>query len=111
MTIKGKDMVRKEEKDKGKKVLYDISSFSRESASYSLDLRGKTLEEAKEALAEEIDSALLSGLKRFEVIHGYGDGILMRGLHEYLKKRPEVVSYRFANPEDGGMGKTYVDLE
>lgn len=111
MTIKGKDMVRKEEKDKGKKVLYDISSFSRESASYSLDLRGKTLEEAKEALSEEIDSALLSSLKRFEVIHGYGDGILMRGLHEYLKKRPEVVSYRFANPEDGGMGKTYVDLE
>ena len=79
-------------------------------AEYTIDVRGLTLEETLSRLDDQIEAALLSSLQSFSIIHGYGDGILSRGIHEYLKKRKEVKDYRFARPEDGGMGKTYVEL-
>ena len=90
-----------------------LPSFSRSSrkAEYEMDLRGLTGDEAVERLEDQMEAAVLSGLKSFSIIHGLGDGILMRRVHEYLKKRSEVESYYFARPEDGGMGKTYVNLK
>ncbi len=75
-----------------------------------LDVRGMTLEEALSALDIQIESALVHGFSTFSIIHGYGDGILSRGMGEYLKQSNNVTDYRFALPEDGGMGKTYVFL-
>lgn len=73
-----------------------------------IDVRGMTLEEALSAMEAQVESSLVHGLSTFSVIHGYGDGILSRGIGEYLKKNKHVTDYRFALPEDGGMGKTYV---
>ena len=107
MDIK-RSMVRHAPKEeKRASVQYGGSS---KKAEYTIDLRGLTLEEAKAKLADQIEAALLSSLGSFAIIHGYGDGILSRGLHEYLKGRREVKDYHFARPEDGGMGKTYVEL-
>ncbi len=75
-----------------------------------LDVRGMTLEEALSALDIQMESALVHGFATFSIIHGYGDGILSRGIGEYLKKSVIVTDYRFALPEDGGMGKTFVFL-
>lgn len=75
-----------------------------------LDVRGKTLQEALEALSRQIESSLVHGIDRFSIIHGYGDGVLSRGIADYLKDQRAVKDYRFALPEDGGMGKTYVML-
>lgn len=74
----------------------------------TLDLRGYTLEEALRALDEEIEGCLVHNLSSFSVIHGYGNGILSQGIHDYLKRQKSVKDFYFANPEDGGMGKTYV---
>ncbi len=76
----------------------------------TLDVRGMTLEEALSALDMQIESALVHGFSTFSIIHGYGDGILSRGIGEYLKQSASVTDYRFALPEDGGMGKTFVFL-
>ncbi len=75
-----------------------------------LDVRGCTLEEALAALDTQIESALVHGMNSFSIIHGYGDGILSRGISEYLKQQHSVREFHFALPEDGGMGKTYVEL-
>jgi len=75
-----------------------------------LDVRGMTLEEALSALDIQMESALVHGFSTFSIIHGYGDGILSRGIGQYLKTSSNVTDYRFALPEDGGMGKTYVFL-
>ncbi len=75
-----------------------------------LDVRGKTLDEALEAVAVQIEGALVHSLQEFSIIHGMGDGILSRGIHEYLGTSPQVSHYYFARPEDGGYGKTYVEL-
>ena len=92
-------------------VSYDISKFKNKKASYTIDVRGKKLEDALKVVQDEIEEATLSSLSSFVIIHGLGDGVLMRGIHEYLKKRRDVASYYFARPEDGGMGKTYVELQ
>ena len=77
----------------------------------TIDVRGLTLSEAVAKLEDQLEAAVLSGLSSFSIIHGFGDGILSRGLHNYLKQRREVEDYAFALPEDGGMGKTYVTLK
>ena len=90
-----------------------LPSFSKSSkkAEYEMDLRGLTAAEAIERVEDQIEAAIISSLKSFSIIHGLGDGILMRRIHDYLKNREEVDSYYFARPEDGGMGKTYVNLK
>jgi DNA mismatch repair protein MutS2 len=69
------------------------------------------LEEALEVLRRQIDAAALSGLHEFSVVHGKGDGILQRGVHEFLKQQGLVADYYFSRPEMGGFGRTEVVLK
>ncbi len=80
-------------------------------AQLELNLRGLRLEEALEVLRNQMDAAVLSGLYEFSVIHGKGDGILQRGVHEFLKKQKVVADFGFSRPEQGGYGKTVVSLK
>lgn len=75
-----------------------------------LDLRGKRLEEALDEVERQIDQALLSGMQRFGIIHGTGEGVLQKGVQELLRRYPNVRRYSYARPEDGGFGKTIVEL-
>ena len=75
-----------------------------------LDLRGCTLAQALSAIDDEIESCLVHSVSSFSIIHGFGNGVLSRGIHDYLKKHKAVADYYFADPPDGGMGKTYVIL-
>ncbi|HBK58632.1 MAG TPA: hypothetical protein DDZ37_04680, partial [Spirochaetaceae bacterium] len=47
----------------------------------------------------------------FSVIHGTGEGILAKGIHDWLKTQTAVADYYFARPEDGGFGKTWIHLK
>jgi DNA mismatch repair protein MutS2 len=78
--------------------------------SLEIDLRGQRLDEALRRLEKQIDSALIHGLSQFGVIHGKGEGILMKAIHEYLGKSRNVKDYWFSSPEEGGFGKTHVVL-
>ena len=51
-----------------------------------------------------------SALKKFSVIHGKGNGVLQQAVHDYLSHAREIRDFMFAPPEDGGTGKTYVEL-
>lgn len=75
-----------------------------------LDIRGYRHGEAMEELQRYIDGAVLAGMSVVSVIHGTGTGALQHGVQNYLRDRPEVASFRFALPEDGGFGKTVVEL-
>lgn len=80
-------------------------------AAFVLDLRGDRVEEALRRLEEQIDRALLEGLAEFHVIHGLGEGRLMRAVKEYLSTNPHVRGFHHPRPEEGGFGKTIVRLE
>jgi DNA mismatch repair protein MutS2 len=81
------------------------------SAAPELNLRGMRLNEALEVLQRHIDSAVIMGMRNFAVIHGKGDGILQRGVHDYLSVQNIVADFRFSSPELGGFGRTEVELK
>jgi DNA mismatch repair protein MutS2 len=76
-----------------------------------LNLRGMRFEEAMEALRRQIDAAVLARLHEFAVVHGKGDGILQKGVHDYLRNEKAVADYYFSRPELGGFGRTEVVLK
>jgi DNA mismatch repair protein MutS2 len=79
-------------------------------AAFQLDLRGMRLQEALKEVEQQIDRALLGGMTEFSIVHGTGEGILQRGIHQYLKRSPHVKDYFFSTPEQGGFGRTIVRL-
>jgi DNA mismatch repair protein MutS2 len=76
-----------------------------------LKLLGMRLDEALEALRRQIDAAVLGGLREFSVVHGKGDGILQKGVHDFLKQERAVADYYFSRPGEGGFGRTEVVLK
>ncbi|MDR1904112.1 MAG: Smr/MutS family protein [Treponema sp.] len=78
---------------------------------FELNVLGMRLEEALDSLRRQIDAAVLGGMGEFSVIHGKGDGILQKGVHQYLRDAPQVADYFFSRPEMGGFGRTEVILK
>ncbi len=79
-------------------------------SAYILDLRGMRAEQALSELARFVDQALLAGRSGLEVIHGRGSGALRREVHAYLKTLPNIGRFQLANEDDGGDGKTIIEL-
>jgi DNA mismatch repair protein MutS2 len=61
-------------------------------------------------LQKQVDLALLAGLNEFSIIHGLGEGVLQKGVQDYLRGRSDVKKFFFSHPEEGGFGKTIVQL-
>ncbi|WP_069132666.1 endonuclease MutS2 [Rhodohalobacter halophilus] len=76
-----------------------------------LDLRGKRGDEAIKELTLYLDKAIARNLQQVEIVHGKGEGILHKLVHEYLEKRDGVKSFDIAPWESGGSGCTIVDLK
>jgi DNA mismatch repair protein MutS2 len=88
-----------------------IPSFLDQRVSLSLDLRGKRGDAAIKELTHYLDQVMAKGLPKVEVIHGTGEGILMKLVADYLSKRKGVKKFETAPYDQGGPGKTIVTLE
>jgi DNA mismatch repair protein MutS2 len=75
-----------------------------------LDIRGMTGDEAIPLVDKFIDSAVLSGLHRVDIIHGKGTGALRKRITAFLANHPRVKSYRLGEWNEGGAGATVVEL-
>ncbi len=96
--------------DKEEKFLYrtpmpEISNVQRE-----IDLRGLFGDEAIAQIEKFLDTAMLSGLTRVDIIHGKGSGALRKRVAEFLKHNPQVKSFRLGEWNEGGGGVTVVEL-
>lgn len=115
LTVAGKDLI--PAKEDGRILpAYDLELAPADTgaqfkAVFELDVRGFRLQEALDAVERQVDAAGLQGLQLFSIIHGTGEGILGRGIHEWLKRSPVIDDYHFARPEEGGYGKTIVRLK
>jgi DNA mismatch repair protein MutS2 len=58
-----------------------------------------------------IDSAVLSHVGLLTVIHGKGTGVLRVEIAKYLKKHPNVKSFRLGTFGEGESGVTVVELK
>jgi DNA mismatch repair protein MutS2 len=68
----------------------------------SLDLHGKTVDEAIEAVEVWVNDVLLAGHGEARVIHGRGSGRLKAALHRYLRDLRAAASFR-VDPRNPGV--------
>ena len=73
----------------------------------SLDLHGKTVEEALAALDIFLNDAILAALPEVRVIHGRSGGRLKSAVHKRLRELPPVRAFRV---DPGNPGVTLVTL-
>ncbi len=76
----------------------------------TINVRGQRLEDAIENVSKHLDDASIAGLEEVTIIHGRGEGILKKGIHEMLKNKKEIKSYRPGQFNEGGDGVTIVKL-
>jgi len=77
----------------------------------TLDLRGKTAEEALLSVQKYLDDAYLLRIKEVSILHGKGEGILRRVIREYLSNTEEVKDFEDEQLDRGGAGITKVTLK
>lgn len=91
-----------------KKIKIEVSSIEIKN---EIDLRGLYGDEAIMMLDKYIDSAILKGYHRIDIIHGKGTGALQRKVAEFLKSHSMVKSFRLGEWNEGGYGVTVVELK
>lgn len=75
-----------------------------------IDLHGLFAAEAIEHLEQAIADAISAGHTRLRIVHGKGTGILRREVRDHLKYHPQVLTFQYASPHDGGEGVTVAAL-
>ena len=77
----------------------------------SLDLRGKTADEAVMELERFIDGAVRMHISAVTIIHGKGTGVLRRTVQAELRSMPQVKSCRLGVYGEGEDGVTIAELD
>lgn len=76
----------------------------------TLDLRGKTVDEALEELEVALDRAATQKEDRIKIIHGHGTEALKKAVRTYLSRSVYVKKWKAGPPESGGDGVTWAEL-
>ena len=75
-----------------------------------LDLRGRTAQEAREAVRDLVDAAALAGRHEVRVIHGRGTGAVRKAVRDELAKHP-LVDEQVSDSADGATVVRLPDAE
>ncbi|NUT54438.1 MAG: Smr/MutS family protein [Thermoleophilia bacterium] len=74
--------------------------MARGDVSDELDVRGRTAQDAREAVRAFVDEAALAGLPTVRVVHGRGTGAVRKAVREELDQHP-LVQTRESDSADG----------
>ena len=77
-----------------------VRAMAQPDLSDEIDLRGRTAQEAREAVRDLIDAAALAGLPEVRVIHGRGTGAVRKAVRDELAKHP-LVEEQVSDSADG----------
>lgn len=76
----------------------------------TLDLHTFSPREIKELIPGYLEACRERGIDQIRIVHGKGTGVLRRSVHEFLKRIPEVKTFRTAGSDGGSWGATIVTL-
>ena len=76
-----------------------------------LHLLGMRVDEGLAALDKYLDDASLAGLREARIVHGIGTGRLREAVRRHLSEAYPHLSWRQAEPREGGAGATVVGWE
>ena len=76
-----------------------------------INVLGKTSLEALTDVQNFIDQAVVHGLEEIKIIHGVGEGILLKTIREYLKTDRNVLEFRRGKYGEGENGVTIIKLK
>jgi DNA mismatch repair protein MutS2 len=76
-----------------------------------INLIGRRADEARDAVDEFLDKAVMATASRVRIVHGFGMGILRSVIHELLSHHPHVSRFYPAPQQEGGAGATIVELK
>jgi DNA mismatch repair protein MutS2 len=71
-----------------------VRSTAAVDAADELDVRGRTAQEAREAVRALVDDAAIASLRDVRVIHGRGTGVLRDAVRDELRRHPLVEEIR-----------------
>ena len=76
-----------------------------------INVIGERAEEAVAKVDKFLDSAVVAGVQRIRIVHGFGMGVLRRAIAELLAANPNVEKFYAASPSEGGAGATIAELK
>jgi DNA mismatch repair protein MutS2 len=76
-----------------------------------INVIGQHAEEARDAVDEFLDRAVMATASRVRIVHGHGMGVLKKVISDLLSKHPHVARFYPAQQHEGGAGATIVELK
>ena len=76
-----------------------------------INVIGQHAEEARDAVDEFLDRAVMATASRVRIVHGHGMGILKKTIADLLARHPHVAKFYPAPQQEGGAGATIVELK
>jgi DNA mismatch repair protein MutS2 len=76
-----------------------------------INVIGLTVHEALPEIEAFLDAAVIANLEELRIVHGMGTGKLRAGIHDYLRKHPNVAEYRLGKYGEGDTGVTILKLK
>jgi len=98
------------EKDRGSREPLPALPPSRLPASFEIDLRGMTGDEAEAATVAAVDAAVLAEHPYIRIIHGMGTGVVRERVHRVVRGDRRIARFGFAPRNQGGTGVTIVEF-
>lgn len=82
--------------------------FSVKSVSTTLNVIGKTVDEAIPLVDKFLNECFMAGVSPVQIIHGKGTGSLRKGIHDYLNTLNYLKEFHLADARFGGSGVTEI---
>ncbi len=109
--VKISDLYNSEEEKIKKEKVQIFKNTSPLNAKSEINVIGKTSLEAVEDVRNFLDQAIMNGLEEVKIVHGVGEGILLKEIRTFLKTDKNVLEFRRGRYGEGENGVTIVKLK
>ncbi len=109
--VKTKDLFNSEPIKESTKKIQVFKKSTLGVAKSEINVIGQTSLEALDNVENFIDQAIVNGLEEIKIIHGVGEGVLLKEVRNFLKGNKNVLEYRKGKYGEGENGVTIIKLK